>query len=552
MKLKSLTALLLAGVMAMGCLSGCGQQTSGKQESSTSESKTEQSSSVASSSTVEEEPSLFNEPGVLPIVNEPVTLKVLTQDQPSNKETGGETEKSLLWEYLEEKTGVHFEVESYPIEELKNKLPLIMATPDDMPDLIWRCDLTASDILNYGMNGQILMLDDLIAEYGPNIQECFDTLDGAYGAAVAADGHIYSLPSYNGSASNQHGGGMNQQYLDNIGMDAPATFDELYDVFKAIKAHGDANGDGIKNNEYCWSGIMDSFRRGAMVMAGLNCYWPWQGCTFDAVDDEVFFVPTSERYRELLTWLNKFWEEDMIDKEVFTQTSQELNAKREENRCFYMNGVQDPESSSWSGVEGDFWPTPIVLHEGDEPLVTLGASYQTDIGAVSAYTEYPEICVMVMDYLFTEEGSMVAKFGQEGIDYEVVTEEPLVLKSLAASGSLGEAHTKTPVLVPRWVRDEWRQPDSTQLGRDKRALANEYGKFAFQNYLKFTTEESDTISVISADLGLFCDDYFVGFINGTYDIEKDWDAYVKECESMKLDELTAVYQTAYNRYYGIK
>jgi len=27
---------------------------------------------------------------------------------------------------------------------------------------------------------------------------------------------------------------------------------------------------------------------------------------------------------------------------------------------------------------------------------------------------------------------------------------------------------------------------------------------------------------------------------------------VKECESMELEELTAIYQTAYNRYFGIK
>lgn len=550
MKLKKFLALFLAGVTAAGCLVGCGQQSVGNQETNTSTSKVEESSSEVSS-TVTEEPSLFNEPGVLPIVNEPVTLKVLTQDQPSNEAIDGKIANSLLWEFLEEKTGVHFEVEAYSAEELKNKLPLIMATPDDMPDLFWRCDFTAADIASYGQNGQILMLDELLEEYAPNIQECFDTLEGAYGAAVAADGHIYSLPSYNGSATNQHGGAMNKQYLENVGKDVPATFEELYDVFKAIKAHGDANGDGVKNNEFCWSGIMSTFRRGAMVMAGLNCYWPWQGCTFDAVDDEVFFVPTSERYRELLTWLNIFWEEGMIDPEIFTQTGQELDAKKAENRCFFMNFVQDPENANWSGVEGDFWPEPIVLHEGDEPLVTLGASYQTDIGAVSAYTEYPEICVMIMDYLFTEEGSMTAYFGQEGIDYEVVTKEPLVLKTLLGNG-LGTTYGKTPVLVPRWVRDEWVQPGRTQLDRDKNGIAAEYGKFAFQNYLKFTDEETESSNVISADLGLFCDDYFVGFINGTYDIEKDWDKYVAECESMKANELTAIYQAAYNRYYGIE
>ena len=50
------------------------------------------------------------------------------------------------------------------------------------------------------------------------------------------------------------------------------------------------------------------------------------------------------------------------------------------------------------------------------------------------------------------------------------------------------------------------------------------------------------MSVVAADLGLYCDDYFVGFITGNYDIEKDWDEYVKTCESMKASELTEIYQ----------
>jgi putative aldouronate transport system substrate-binding protein len=508
----------------------------------------ETSESTVESAT-EEVKSLFNEAGTLPIVNEPVTLKVLTQDNPSHAVT--ETEDKLLWEWLEEKTGIHFEVESYVKEELKNKLPLIMATPNEMPDIFWRCDFTSSDVLMYGQEGQLLQLDDLIAEYGPNIQECFETLDYAYGAAASADGNIYSLPAYNGEKVIVDGHYMSGSWLKNIGKETPTTFEELYDVFKAIQAHDDANGDGIKGNEICWSGRTSNFRRAAHVYAGVNCYWPWNGVLFDAVDDEVYFVNTSDQYREMLRWLNKFWEEGMIDHEVFTQTGDEYNAKQDANRIFLKNGCFNPEKANWNGIEGDFKPVPITLDKDTEPLVTLGAPYQTDIGAISAYTEYPEICMLVLDYMFTEEGSLASWIGQEGIDYKVVTDKPFIIEPIDNKDrDIQSGPTST--LTSRWVRDEWVQPKKTQIERDEVANAEKYGKFAFQNYLKFTTEEADAVNTISADLGLFCDDYFVGFINGTYDIEKDWDKFVEECNSMKLDELTAVYQAAYNRYFGIE
>ncbi len=547
MKCKKILAMLLAAVMTAGCLAGCGQQAVNNKESESVPASNVGTESDASSETPEET-SLFNEPGTLPIVNEPITLKVITQDQ-TNTHTGNEADKSKLWAWLEEKTGVHFEVESYPIDELKQKLPLLMATPDDMPDMFWRCDLTASDILSYGQNGQLLKLDELLEEYAPNVQECFDTVDGAYGAAVAADGNIYSLPSYNASVANVMIA-MNQQFLDNTGKKAPTTFEELYDVFKAIQAHGDANGDGTKNNEYCWSDEYKNFRRTAMAMGGLNCYWPWEGCLFDSDGNEVFFALTSDRYKDLLTWLNKFYEEGMIDPETFTQTTAEKNAKSDANRTFLKEKVSDPESASWNGVEGDFWPVPVKMYEEDTPLITIGASYQTDIGAVSAYTEYPEICVMVMDFLFTEEGSMVASMGMDGVDFNVVSEDPFIIEKIEGHGA-NEELSEYALCVPRWKRDEWVQPASTQHGRDRNELIKEYGVFAFQNYLKFTAEESDAIATASADLGLYCNDYFVGFVNGTYDIEKDWDAYVAECKKMKSEELTEIYQKAFNRYYGL-
>lgn len=547
MKNKKALALLLAVATSIGCLAGCGQEKVPAHSSSTVSSESKTSTETQTTESQVEEPSLFNPAGTLPIVNEPVTLKILTQDQANS--AWKEAEKALLWEWLEEQTGVHFEVESYTAEELKNKLPLIMATPDDMPDLFIRCDFSSADVLNYGQGGQLLQLDDLIEEYGPNIQECFETLDYAYGATVSADGKIYSLPAFNNSFTAVTGA-INTKFLDNVDMEVPTTFGELYEVFKAIQAHGDANGDGIQGNEICWSGTTSSFRRTAHVYAGINCYWPWKGCIFDAVDDEVYFVPTSDRYKELLTWLNKFYEEGMIDQEVFTQTSDEFKAKKAEDIVFLKNDVYDPEAADWNGIEGDMWNVPFTLNEGETPIVTLGAPYQTDIGAISAYTEYPEVCMLVLDYLFTEEASMVSFYGQEGIDYKVVSEDPFILESTVEGYGLTSG--LSPILTSRWVRDEWRQPVTTELKAQARKLNEEYGVFAFQNYLKFTAEESDTINVISADLGLFCDDYFVGFVNGTYDIEKDWDKFVKECESMKVDELTAIYQAAYNRFYGIE
>lgn len=79
MKSKKALALLLTAAMTVGILAGCGSKENGTKTSEETKNQTQVSSVESSASGSVEEPSLYNV-GSLPIVNEPVTLKVLTPD----------------------------------------------------------------------------------------------------------------------------------------------------------------------------------------------------------------------------------------------------------------------------------------------------------------------------------------------------------------------------------------------------------------------------------------------------------------------------------------
>lgn len=545
MKRNKILALLLSSAVVAGCLAGCGQQASTKQESSTAESKVEVSKETATPAPTEE-PALFNGPGELPIVNEPITLKVLTQHKASN---GANASTAGVWEWLEEQTGIHFEVESYTAEELGSKVPLIMATPDDMPDLFLYCNLKDADVVQYGQNGQLLQLDGLIEEYGVNIKEMFETIEESYGGAVSSDGNIYALPCVNGKpAAVQYA--INTRFLENSGIKGiPSTLEELYNAM-VIMRKSDANGDGIVGNEILWSGVPKIFKRQALSMVGIACYWPFEGCIYDDRDGEVFFVPTSEEYKYLVTVLRDMYAIGALDPEIFTQTNNEYKDKFNADLTFIGESAADPESPAFNGITGSYYPVPFTSAVHDEPMIVKSADYNVNLGSISAYTEYPEICMMVLDFMYSEEATRVSAYGLEGIDYKTVSEDPWVIEKVSDDIALQQG--PTVLSLPKWVRSSMIQKGTTKLVQSRYAQLDNYGKLGWQNYVKLTAEEADEVSVLSADLGLYCDDYFVGFITGSYDIEKDWDAYVKTCESLKEKELTAVYQKAYNRYMGIK
>ena len=159
MKTKKLMALLMAMVMLLGCLAACSTPDNGTTTKAPNKESTGAANEGATDAPTEEptteEQSLFNGPGELPIVNEPVTLKVLTQHKTSN---GANASTAGVWEWLEKQTGIHFEVESYTLEELASKIPLIMSTPDQMPDLFLYANINDADIVQYGQNGQLLQL----------------------------------------------------------------------------------------------------------------------------------------------------------------------------------------------------------------------------------------------------------------------------------------------------------------------------------------------------------------------------------------------------------
>lgn len=530
MKTRQIIALILACLMLAAVFTGCAAKPT--EEAKTGKTQTEENGKE----------SIFNV-GSIPIVNEPITLKVLTPD-PSGYMYSAAAD-SGYWDFLEEKTGIHFEIESYSAEELANKLPLIMATPDQMPDLFLFCNLKESDIINYASTGQLLKLNDLIEEYGSNIKTMFTESTTARGASVIYDGSIYGLPALNGSPAEVLYA-INTRFLENCGLSVPTTLEELAEDMKIMRTM-DANGDGVVGNELLWSCEPKHFKRYALSMVGISAYWPWQGVIMDDHDGEVFFVPTSEEYKYLLSVLRDMYAEGCIDPEIFTQTPDEYYAKFYQDLVFVSERFDDPQSDAFSGMDGWKFITPLYSKVNDEAIYGIGADYQAFAGLVSANTKYPEICMLLLDYMYSEEASMVSYYGFEGTDYVVKSQEPFYAESASPDFDIRFGYNSFP--APRWLRPEMVNTPSTELLQEKEQMKTEYGRFGWQSYVHLSPEQSDTVSVLGTDLGLFCDDYWVGFITGAYDLEKDWDGYVKQCESMGVAELVAVYQAAYNSFF---
>ena len=171
-------------------------------------------------------------PGEFPIVEEPITLKILmngssiVEDFPTNSFT----------QWYTERTGINLDFDVAPASEAQAVLNLTIAS-GDLPDIIVGFEVNPSILALYGPQGLFLPLNDLIDEHGHFIHEVFEEKPHVRPLITSPDGEIYGLPTVNECyhCFLSQRAWINQDWLDNVGMAMPQTTDELIDVLTAFK-----------------------------------------------------------------------------------------------------------------------------------------------------------------------------------------------------------------------------------------------------------------------------------------------------------------------------
>ena len=79
----------------------------------------------------------------------------------------------LIFQRLEEETGVHIEWQNFVGETFDERRNLAMAT-GEMPDAIMNANFSDYELLDYAEDGLIVPLNDLIEDYMPNLKRVLE------------------------------------------------------------------------------------------------------------------------------------------------------------------------------------------------------------------------------------------------------------------------------------------------------------------------------------------------------------------------------------------
>lgn len=490
----------------------------------------------------------------MPIVKEPITLHIFAGKSPTSHPDWNQVR---IWQEYERMTQIHTQFQMVPFDQLSSRRNLVLAD-GDYPDAFMTSRLSSADLLRYGQQGVFIRLNDLIDEYAPNFKRLLEKYPEIRKGLTMADGNIYSFPSfYDPDFMSMLIGyplWVKADWLDKLGMEPPETTEEFYQYLKAVK-ETDLNGNG-KADEIPYGSVGTS-----ALLNHLKGAWGLgnRGMGHSRVDmdpetNELRFIPADPRYKELLQYVHKLYAEGLLEKDIFTVKSSAL----------YANGTR--------GVYGSLLvPSPFTLMNqtgyvglpalegphGDRlyshvktPLIHVGAFVITD------RNPYPEATVRWIDYFFGDEGSKMFFMGIEGESYVETPDGEVVYTDSILNNKSGRTFEQELSKYVVWLggsypgfvtKKYFKGSESLPESIEAAERVRPYVVKEIWPPFTYTQEETERMSILSADIHPYVDEMVARFINGSVSFN-EWDSYVSTLKQMGLDEYMRIYRSGYERY----
>lgn len=466
-----------------------------------------------------------------------------------------------LTEYSE-KTNIEFEYTTPPLSDFSTRFNLTFAS-GDLPDVIFGPGtdvLTPALEVDYGQQGLLLPLNDLIEEYAPNLKKALDERPEIRQSITTTDGNIYSLPRINGGTSSTWIRGpvwINGEWMKALGIEeAPKTTDELYEMLVRFK-NEDPNGNG-KADEIPFTDVkMDSTRPWLLSAFGIK---EWG---IEEHDGVVRYAPITENYRGYLEFMNKLYAEGLLDQEVFSQADEQKKAKGENNQLgmfpdwfsFFTTG-QTEEEAIVNPMMG-----PMTSEYSEDPLFPMAGGVQRGTFAITKDNPNPAAAMRWVDYFYSKEGYDYLNKGPAGYLWDWVDEEGGAreynseLEATDREEYRGQITPDYGITTPGNSDFEFQQIGDTPksefelfLEKETEEKINKHGEIAFP-LVYLTKEEQDTVSGIAVDLQTYVRNSEAQFITGQLELnDANWENYVETLKKIGTEEFVSVYQAAYDRW----
>ncbi|WP_218931695.1 extracellular solute-binding protein [Ruoffia halotolerans] len=546
-KIKKMSLLLISAMALVAC------------NSETEVDDTSSSEPVEQSETTQEAAETevaVNKEG-FPIVDQQITLDILAPGVGQ-----AEWEDMPVMQNYTELTNIAFNYTTPPQSDFATRLNLAFAS-GELPDLIYAGgpnSLNAAGEVDYGSQGLLIPLENMLEEYAPNFYQLLEENPAIRQSITTTDGHIYALPNVVQSDTASWIMGpvwYNGEWLDNLDVEAiPETVDEFYELMIRFRDE-DPNDNGQQDEIPISDVSMNGLRGWFMPAFGIK------GWGIEEHDGQARYTFATDNFRAYLEYMNKLYQEGLLDRETFSQSGEQKQAKGQNNQIgvfqdwfSYFTTGQSEEEALNNPMFG-----PLTSEWQQEPVMPMDPGIKRGSFAITKENPYPEATLRWVDYFYSPEGYEYISYGPEGYLWEwdeggeeagnkVYNEEVDEENREQYRGTLTPAYGITiPALTVELdpiggSRSEF--TDFIKEETDEKIV--QHGEHIFP-LVYLTAQEQEEVNTIKVDLETYIVESEAAFITGNREInDGTWAEYIETLEKIGVRRIEEIHQAAYDRW----
>ena len=587
---KKLLALLLTAALPLTILSGCGSKTESASGSSAASpapdsapaavstpetTPQEEEASAAEASIPEEEEEVVEGPVAgdkdfdwsvfEPLSEEPVTLTMFyTQPPPLAAIMDSPNDMSLLYQKFEEITNVHIDFQMVNMMDASTTFTLMIASGD-------YCDIT-NDALNYYDTADQAYEDGIavdLMEYPdsvPNFMALMEKYPQIRTDLETLEGHILNMPRIDmpiGQAA-ENGLLIRKDWLDELGLDIPNSYDEMHDVLAAFKSSYNVTDPYIMPYQVLSPWGLMSAGYGIPAVADANNFY------VDLETDKVALSTISDAYYDYLCMFRDWYQEGLINPNFVSQAS---NIPDESIISTEQTGIWFSDLSyikTYQELLASINPNSELALMGDPGIDDQRSGYMekqfTAAGrggfSVSEQCDDVALALSWCDMWYNPDLTQFINYGYEGETFEYDENGKPVLGGIIVNNDLGLPSLKMANGVYLCTSGGFIY-DLHKYDLEFTDLQLEaYTKWIitaddpstvvtadFPGGAKLTADEADAVTTAMGDITTHVGEMALKFVTGAVELTPEsYAAYVTDIEGMRLQEALDAMQSAYDRY----
>ena len=462
-----------------------------------------------------------------------------------------------IYKAAEEATGIHVDYQGMSTSASNEQFNVMVAS-GSYPDLIgWGLNFANGDDAEVDED-VILDLTEDIAQYAPNYYNLLSTDDELLKTAVSSSGYItafYGLTTEDGLA--KEGLAIRTDELQKLGLEKPYTIDDYENVLAAFKD------DGLKQPMMMLApgAIQDNWLSGAFDVAAFCNSFPMSVVPTYVQDGEIKFGPIEDGFKDYITLMHEWYEKGYIEADFISDNSNW-------NSPDYANAITNGEAGifycDWgnlngyienSEVEGFSLEATYDMHATEDSINHFGTFITKSASngfRITTNCENVELACQWGDWWYSEEGSLLANYGVEGVSFDYVDGVP-TFTSLVTDSDLG---MRDALLV-------YASNGTINCVIDNNAAASVYSEvdkaapeiwatgmddeYVIPTSMSLSADDSTEAANIYSDIQTLCMESIAKFITGDKSLD-EFDDFVQQIEDMGIQDYLDIYQECYDDY----